>query len=81
MILLTQQESDKFAAWLMQEIRDNRRFIEVAAGSPGGEMLKTHKIRECAAYLLVSRNLQSTERVAVKSGEVSEEKATEEKGA
>ena len=63
MIFLTQQESDKFADWLEQEVQSNLQFIKLMADSPGGELFGTHKKRECAAYLIVARNLRSTERM------------------
>ena len=68
MINLTDEERRKFAAWLMQEAHSNDVIIKQMEKLPGLETgIKKYRL-EAAAYLMIARRLESTEKMTIKEG-------------
>jgi len=65
MIMLTQHESDKFAAWLEQEAHSYDEMQVQLKKLPGGDLVCDRIRQEVVAYMIVAQNLRSTGRVSI----------------
>lgn len=67
MVILTQEERDKFATWCRQEAAADQALAEGAA-KLGVEMLAKHKRAEAVAKLVVAKVLSSIDTQVLTDG-------------
>lgn len=65
MINLTQQEADRFAAWLVQEAKSYDALNKQLAGDPIGQMIVKRNKQFQVACMIVADRLQRTERMVI----------------
>ena len=61
MIFLTQQERDKFSAWLEQEAQSDNVMAEQAMKLPGGEIIANHIKQRVILFSAVAMELRKIE--------------------
>lgn len=61
MILLTQQDRDKFAAWLEQEAQNDNILVEQAMKLNGGEIIAKHMKQRAMIFTMVAIELRKIE--------------------
>jgi len=60
-VSLTQQERDKFASWLEQEVQSNNVIIEQAMKLKGGEIVVKHMKQRVALFSMMAMELRKIE--------------------
>ena len=65
MISLTQEERDRFAAWLEQDARSSNILAEQAAKLPGPDFMGPRLRQEAAAFMFVASKLRRIEDMTI----------------
>lgn len=65
MILLTQQERDKFILWLEQEAQSDNVMVEQAMKLKGGEIIAKHMKQRVALFSIMAMELRKIENMSL----------------